>query len=41
MSKFKILDDGLVINKISKSYGNKQVVRNITYLLNKEKLLVF
>ena len=34
MSKFKILDDGLVINKISKSYGNKQVVRNISISIN-------
>jgi lipopolysaccharide export system ATP-binding protein len=30
MNKFKILDDGLVIDKISKSYGNKEVVRNIS-----------
>ena len=26
-NKFKILDDGLLIKKISKSYGNKKVVR--------------
>ena len=31
MNKFKILDDGLIIDKISKTYGNKQVIRNIVY----------
>ena len=47
MNKFKILDDGLVIKKISKAYGNKDVVRDIsinikmkiekkTYLCTKE-----
>ena len=30
MSKFQLLDDGLIINKISKTYGNKTVVRDIT-----------
>ena len=30
MSKFQVLDDGLIINKISKSYGNKEVVREIS-----------
>ena len=30
MNKFQLLDDGLVINKISKTYGNKTVVRDIT-----------
>ena len=29
MSKFKLLDDGLVINKVSKTYGNKKVVREL------------
>ncbi len=30
MNKFNILDDGLIIKKISKSYGNKIVVRDIS-----------
>ena len=30
MNKFQLLDDGLIINKISKTYGNKTVVRDIT-----------
>ena len=34
MSKFQLLDDGLVINKISKSYGNKKVVRDISLTIN-------
>ena len=29
INKFKLLDDGLIINKVSKTYGNKQVVRDI------------
>ena len=29
-NKFKILDNGLKINKISKTYGNKEVVRDIS-----------
>ena len=29
-NKFNILDNGLSINKISKTYGNKQVVRDIS-----------
>ena len=30
MSKFNILDDGLVINKISKTIGKKTIVRDIS-----------
>ena len=30
MNKFQLLDDGLIINKISKTYGSKTVVRDIT-----------
>ena len=29
MNKFKLLNDGLIVNKISKTYGNKKVVRDI------------
>ena len=30
MNKFQLLNDGLVINKISKTYGNKKIVRDIS-----------
>ena len=37
MNKFKILEDGLYINKISKTYGNKEVIRDIQFQLKEEK----
>ena len=39
MSKFNILDDGLVINNISKTYGNKQVVRDINISINRGQIV--
>ena len=39
MSKFKILDDGLVIDKISKSYGNKEVVRDISISIKRGEIV--
>ena len=30
MNKLKVLNSNLKVNKISKSFGNKQVVRNIS-----------
>ena len=39
MNKFKLLDDGLVINKISKSYGNKKVVRDISLTINRGEIV--
>ena len=39
MSKFKILDDGLVVSKISKTYGNKQVLRNISLSIKKGEIV--
>ena len=39
MSKFKLLDDGLIINKISKSYGNKKVVRDISIFINRGEIV--
>ena len=39
MNKFKLLDDGLIVNKISKSYGNKKVVRDISISITEVKLL--
>ena len=39
MNKFQILDNGLVVNKISKSFGNKQVVRDISITINKGEIV--
>ncbi|MBD1147223.1 LPS export ABC transporter ATP-binding protein [Pelagibacterales bacterium SAG-MED31] len=39
MNKFQLLDDGLRINKISKSYGNKKVVRDISILINRGEIV--
>ena len=35
MSKFNILDNGLIINKISKSFGKKQIVRDVSLNIQK------
>ena len=35
-NKFTVLDSGLSINKISKTYGNKQVVRDISISIKKK-----
>ena len=39
MNKFKILNDGLIINKISKSFGNKMVVRDISMTIKKGEIV--
>ena len=39
MNKFKILDDGLLINKISKTYGNKEVVRDISLSIKRGEIV--
>ena len=39
MNKFQLLDDGLMINKISKSYGNKKVVRDISISINRGEIV--
>ena len=39
MNKFNILDDGLSINKISKTYGNKQVVRDISISIKRKEIV--
>tara|TARA_B100001123_G_C15275373_1_gene1011961 strand:- start:1065 stop:1808 length:744 start_codon:yes stop_codon:yes gene_type:complete len=39
MNKFKILDDGLKINKISKTFGNKPIVRDISLYLKKGEIV--
>ena len=39
MSKFQILDSGLTINKISKSFGNKKVVRDVSLNIKKGEII--
>ena len=39
MSKFQLLDDGLIINKISKTYGNKQFVRDISISIKRGEIV--
>ena len=38
-NKFKVLDEGLLINKISKTYGNKKVVRDISISINRREVV--
>ena len=38
-NKFKILDNGLLINKISKTYGNKKVVRDISISIKRREVV--
>ena len=39
MNKFQLLDYGLVINKISKTYGNKAVVRDISLIIKSGEIV--
>ncbi len=39
MSKFQLLNDGLIVNKISKTYGNKKVVRDISLSIKKGEIV--
>ena len=39
MNKFNILDDGLVIKKISKTYGNKEVIRDISLYIKRGEIV--
>ena len=39
MSKFQLLNDGLIINKISKTYGNKKVVRDISLSIKRGEIV--
>ena len=36
---FNVLDDGLLINKVSKTYGNKKVVRDISISINRREVV--
>tara|TARA_X000000368_G_scaffold384042_1_gene342351 strand:+ start:575 stop:1318 length:744 start_codon:yes stop_codon:yes gene_type:complete len=39
MNKFQLLDDGLIINKVSKTYGNKKVVRDISISIKRGEIV--
>jgi lipopolysaccharide export system ATP-binding protein len=39
MNKFQILNDGLIVNKISKTYGNKKVVRDISVSIKRGEIV--
>ena len=39
MNKFQLLDDGLIINKVSKTYGNKKVVSDISLSIQRGKIV--
>ena len=39
MNKFQLLNDGLIVNKISKTYGNKQVVRDISLTIKRGEIV--
>ena len=39
MSKFNILENGLIINKISKTYGNKNVIRDISLNISRGEIV--
>ena len=39
MNKFQLLNDGLIVNKISKSYGSKQVVRDISLAIKRGEII--
>ena len=39
MNKFQLLNDGLIVNKISKAYGSKQVVRDISLTIKRGEII--
>ena len=39
MNKFQLLNDGLIINKISKTYGSKKVVRDISLTIKRGEIV--
>ena len=38
-NKFKILENGLIINKVSKTYGSKKVVRDVSIFINRNEIV--
>jgi len=39
MNKFQLLDDGLIIKKVSKTYGNKVVVRDVSLSIKRGEVV--
>ena len=39
MNKFNVLDSGLIVNKISKSFGNKPIVRDLSLNIKKGEIV--
>ena len=39
MNKFQILENGLIIHKISKSFSNKKIVRNVSIKINRGQIV--
>ena len=39
MNKFQLLNDGLIVNKVSKTYGNKKVVRDISLSIKRGEIV--
>ncbi len=39
MNKFQLLDDGLIINKVSKTYGNREVVSDISLSIKRGEIV--
>ena len=39
MNKFNVLDNGLIVNKISKSFGNKPIVRDLSLNFKKGEIV--
>ncbi len=39
MNKFQVLENGLLVNKITKSFGNKKVVRDVSIKINRGEIV--
>ena len=39
MNKFNVLDNGLIVNKISKSFGNKPIVRDLSLNIKRGEIV--
>ena len=39
MNRFNVLNDGLIINKISKSFGNKPIVRDLSLSIKRGEIV--
>ena len=39
MNKFKVLDNGLIIEKISKTYGNKEIIRDLSISIRRGEIV--